>query len=275
MGSTLTCNACGKTHRYTSEMQNIGTVWHPIWLFKCPYCGNEVTFDWGKKDYWDQKSTPNSKNAIERAESSDIREYWIQLYVKENPEKLGFSSIEGPFDSGPDFRGLFNGRTVFIEVERDYLSYIKHKHHENPAFSEVKVLVMLTPSKPPTKLKGKLPKNLIYVDIPDFVEWFRPKAKEYADAKRIQNIIDLIVGEFYRKFQSECQDKERELSTCPECDICAYFGEGIASEASNLFRDMALKFVMTYNHPIMSYDFKLADINHSDIDDFWSSAYSE
>ncbi len=275
MGSTLTCTACGKTHRYTSEMKNIGTEWHPIWEFECPYCGNKMSFDWGKKDFWDQPVPPNPRDATQRAESSDIREYWIQMYFKENHKKLGFSHIEGPFDSGPDFTGLYRGWKAVIEVEREYVNYIQHRHHENPAFSKVNVLVVLTPSEPPAEMKDKLPKNLVYVDVMDFVEWFRPEAKKYADAKRIQRIIDLIAGEFHRRYQFQCQDKERDLSTCPDCDLCAYFGEGVCWEAQPLFHDMALNFIIRYKHPIMSYDFKLADIDPSDIDDFWNLALPE
>jgi hypothetical protein len=273
--SEVTCMACNKTHRYRyDEVQNIGTEWHPILLVQCPDCGHKMTLDLGNLDFWDQPAPPKSKDAAQRAKSSDIREYWIQMYVKENHKKLGFSHLEGPFESGPDFRGVYRNRNAVIEVERDCQSFIQHGHHLDAAFSKVNVLVVLTPSNPPSEMKKKLPKNIVYIDIPDFVEWFRPKAKRYADTKRIQRIIDLIASEFQGRYVSQCQEKERDMSTCPDCDLCAYFGEGIGSEASPLFHEMALNFIILYKHPITSDNFKLSEIDPSDIDDFWSSALS-
>ncbi len=32
-----------------------------------------------------------------------------------------------------------------------------------------------------------------------------------------------------------CYDVEREMSTCPDCDSCAYFGEGMFGEATPFF----------------------------------------
>ena len=274
--SEITCIACNETNRYRSEeMQNIGTAWHPILSIQCRNCGQRMTFDWGDLDSCDRRSPPKQKDATERAQTSDIREYWIQMYVKESYRKLGFSRLEGPFESGPDFRGVYRNRNAVVEVERDYQSFIHHRHHLDAAFSKVNVLVVLTPLHPPRDVREKLPKHIVYLDIPDFVEWFRREAKRYADTKRIQTIIDLIAGEFQRRYMSQCREKERDMSTCPDCDLCPYFGEGLCSEARPLFREMALDFIVLYKHPIPSDDFKLAKIDPSDIDDYWDTAISE
>ena len=275
MGASLvTWTACKRTHTYRSEeMQNIGTEWHPILSVQCPYCGHKMTFNWGNLDSWDQRSPPKSKDAAQRAQSSDICEHWIQMYVKENHKKLGFSHLEGPFESGPDFRGVYRNRNAVVEVERNCQSFIQHGHHLNPAFSEVNILVVLTPSNPPSEMKEKLPKNIIYIDIPDFVEWFRAEAKRYANTKRIQRIIDLIAGEFQRRYSFHCQEKEREMSMCPDCDVCPYYHGPIGSDGGPLFHEMALSFIIRYNHFIASEDFKLAEIDPSEIDHFWTSAF--
>jgi len=139
----------------------------------------------------------------------------------------------------------------------------------------VNVLVVLTPLHPPRGVREKLPKHIVYLDIPDFVEWFRPKAKSYAGTKRIQWIIDLVAGEFQRRYMSQCQEKERDMSMCPDCDLCPYFGEGTGFEASPLFHEMALNFIVLYKHPITSDDFTLAKIDPSDIDDYWDAALFE
>lgn len=270
MGTTITCEKCKKVHRYSSsEIENIGTVWHPIWSVRCPHCGNHITWEHGVLDFFDKTSAPKDKNAYERAKSSDIREYWIQEYVKENYEKLGFSKIEGPFEVGPDFKGVYKGKKVIVEVERDYQSYILHKHHEDERFKEVNILIVLNPSEPPEEIKDKLPKTIIHIDVDDFVKWFRPKARAYAKTKKIQNIIDLIADEFQKRFVRDCDDKNRDMSTCPECDLCPYFGEGTAYEASSMFQEMALKFIFFYKYPITSEDFKLKGVNPSQMDKFY------
>lgn len=219
---------------------------------------------------FDRPNSHNEKDAYERAKSSDIREYWIQMYVKENYKKLGFSNLEGPFDIGPDFKAIHNKKQVLIETERNWESYILHKHYEDEKYKDVKILVVLTPAKPTAELKNRLPKKIIYIDIEDFVEWWRPKAKDYSIAKRIKLIIDLIAGEFQRRYVKNCQDKERDMATCPDCDTCAYFGEGIAYEAQPLFHNLALTFIAKYKHKL-SENFKLTDIEVSEIEEFYCS----
>ena len=139
------------------------------------------------------------KNAYERAKSSDIREYWVQKYVEENYIKLGFSKIEGPFEAGPDFKGIYKGKKVIVEVERDCRSYISHRHYEDKRFKKVDILIVLNPSESPEEIKNKLPKTIIHIDVDDFVEWWRPKAKAYAETERIRNIISLVAGEFHKR----------------------------------------------------------------------------
>ena len=270
MGTTITCEKCKKAHRYSSsEIENIGTVWHPIWTVKCPNCGTQITWEHGALDFFDKTPAPKDKNAYERTKSSDIREYWIQEYVKDNYAKLGFSRIEGPFEVGPDFKGVYKGKKVIVEAERDYRSYISHKHHENERFKEVSILIVLNPSKPPKKIKDKLPKTVIYINVDDFIEWWRPRARDYVKRKKIQKSIDMISGEFQKRFVRDCDDKDRDMPTCPECDLCPYFGEGTAYEASSMFQEMALKFIALYKYSITSEDFKLTDIDPAEIDKFY------
>ena len=81
MGTTVTCENCKKAHRYySSEIENIGTAWHPIWTVKCPNCGAQMTREQSGLDFYDKTSAPKDKNDYERAEHSDIREYLIQKY---------------------------------------------------------------------------------------------------------------------------------------------------------------------------------------------------
>jgi hypothetical protein len=230
-----------------------------------------MTFEQGATDIFDRPTPPKEKDAHERAKNSDIREYWIQEYIKENYKKLGFSKLEGPFEVGPDFQGVFKGKKVKVEAEREYKSFLTHRHHEDERFKKVNILIVLNPSEAPLMLREKLPETILYIDVNDFVEWWRPKAKTYAKTKRIQQIIDMIAGEFQRRYVINCQDKDRDMSTCPDCDLCAYFGEGIFSEAQPLFNKMALTFIAVHKHPITSDNFKLSDIEPTEIDEFYSN----
>jgi len=48
MGHWIECEKCKKLHRYDpGEIENTGTVWHPIWTVKCGNCGSTITFDQG------------------------------------------------------------------------------------------------------------------------------------------------------------------------------------------------------------------------------------
>ena len=269
MGVIIKCEKCKRVYRYSSsEIENIGTVWHPIWVVRCLNCGNQIVWENETIDFFSKSPAAKNRSAYKRAKGSDIREYWIQEYVKDNYSKLGFSKIIGPFEFGPDFKGVYKGEEVLIEVERDCYSYILHKHHKSERFKDVSILIVLNPSKPPKKIVDKLPKTIIYIDINDFVKWWLPKAKAYAINKRIENIINMIAGEFKKRFVRDCDDKDRDMSTCPECDLRPYFGTGEAYEAGLLFWEMALKFIAVYKYSITE-NFKITDIDPTEIDKFY------
>jgi len=280
MGLTAICENCDKPHRYdSSEINNAGTIWHPIWTVTCPHCGHVLRFDHGNIEGFDLARISRSREGVsvkrasqvkgyERAKKGDIREYWIQGYVKDNFKKLGFSQIKGPFNKGPDFNGVYQGKGVIIEVERTCQSFIEHGHHKDPRFKDVDILIILSPTELPEDLKRLLPKTIVTIDIDDFVEYWHPRARDYARAKEVEGILDLIAGEFQRRFVQDCTDKNRDMATCPECSLCPYFGEG-TQEAPIVFEDFALQFIISYKHPIGADDFGLTSIDPLEIDAFY------
>ena len=175
---------------------------------------------------------------------------------------------------GPDFRGVYKGKKVVIEVERAWWFFLDHRHHLNSKFKDVSVLIVLTSDEPPKNMMKELPKKIIHIDIDDFVKWWRPRAKTYAKKKRHQGIIELIAHEFQKRFVTDCDEKERDMSTCPNCDLCPCFGEASAYEASSIFQEMALKFIALYEYPITSEDFSLSTIKPLKIDKFYNKFLS-
>jgi hypothetical protein len=293
MGTFVTCNKCNNSDRYSSyEIRNVGTFAHPIWSVSCHFCNSLIKNESDPSDFpknsdliFDRdKETSgiliskkgnvpqvNDKgNAFERAENSDIREYWIQLYFKEFYQEFGFNNIEGPFDIGPDFTTTQHKKIIGVEIERDWQSYINHKHHLSDSFKNVEYLIVLNPNKPTDDKIKLLPTNILFIEIEKFVPWFKIKCKEYSEKKTKENkeqqlplLFELIKGEFQKRYIQNCQDKNREMATCPFCNNCAY-------EPEYDFMEFAIEFIVKYEHPIYNEDFSLGSINPQHLDYFFN-----
>lgn len=237
MAIQVTCNNCHNTYRYRSEIFNIGTLWHPISAVYCENCGELNAFDEGQHDYlldvlFEENDNPPGLHT----------EFWLQIYLKDNADKYGISNIQGPFSSGPDFKGRYNGKDIDIEVEWSCNNYIQHKHHLNPKWDKTELMVVFYPSPPSDEIKNLVPAEIINLDQEDFREWFVPKADKYIKNHN-RNHTDsrfwsLVTGEFQRRYYDLCSDKNRELITCPDCDLCPYNGMD--------FNNIAILFVQTH-----------------------------
>ena len=86
-----------------------------------------------------------------------LKELWYQQYVKTHPGEFGLTDLEGPFESGPDFRGTLNQKPVTIDIEKDYLSYVQHGH---PIFD---VLIVAVLDKPHPDIVKEL--SLVIVNL--------------------------------------------------------------------------------------------------------------
>jgi len=123
------------------------------------------------------------QRAIERAMGGGYREYWLQFYVRDNFKKWGFTSLEGPFSTGYDFRGIYKGKQVVVEAERTPRNFVEHGHNPH----EVDFLIVEADDDTDRIL---LPKNIIVVDPEDFVkqtyEWRRDYAIEARKRREAQ-----------------------------------------------------------------------------------------
>lgn len=287
MGCWATCEKCKETNRYsTLEIENHGTAWHQIWTVKCANCGHMITMDMGPNPMYDESEIKlkeiDSEQVTEivlgkswrdqfekgeqRAHDSDIRESWIQEYIKENHSKYGIKKIKGPFNHGPDFKGFYKGKWIMIEVERDCSCYTKHQHHLSDTFDNCKLLIVLNPKEPSDLLREKLPKDIINIDIDDFIRFWEPKEKILAQQDRGSAVFSLIKGDFIRRYLFYCDDKDRDMAICPNCLNCAYYFDGDIS-----FFNITMKFLAYLDQPIISDSFKLSDIEPDILDNFlWS-----
>jgi len=287
----LKCKNCKKTELYDkSDVQFIGSFSERISYVQCTHCGYRIELDRITNDFPKNKDLilkvdkegdgiiigdrtkqfrdKNKGDAFERVVREDIFEYWAQQFFKEHFKDYKFKNVKGPFDVGPDFT-TSNG--IGIEIERGWKNYIAHKHHLDKRFSNVKYLVVLSPHIPPDSKRQLLPPEIIHLDINKFVPWYRTKAMEYAENKKKEQeeqklslILELIKGQFYRRYLEICPDKERDMAICPDCELCAYKPEYD-------FGDLALEFVITFDYKVWDRDFSLGEIKTKDLDNFFNS----
>jgi GNAT superfamily N-acetyltransferase len=135
-----------------------------------------------------------------------VHEDWLQRYIKDHYQQLGFTEIHGPYKRGADFKGVYAGKRVKIEAEWDYSDYIIHGH----SLSFADVLVVANLKTVPDDLRAKLPPVIIHLDRDNVIEWAQPrrvaKNKEdyhgYAWRRLSRSLLDLYVNYRQRTKQS-------------------------------------------------------------------------
>lgn len=175
-------------------------------------------------------------SGLEWVRSKRLAEKWTQQYVEAEYRHLGFTKIQGPFPKGPDFRVMRKGHWEWAEVETKWQRYLEHGHHRSPAFADVQYLIVLSNGVPPPAKREQLPPNIVYIDHDHFVSWFEP-------ATRNKFRIEIVASEMQKHFLTVCSDTERDGATCPQCDDCCYFGNGLQNEASPFFSRVAAGFI--------------------------------
>jgi len=182
----------------------------------------------------------------ERLASEKLEEVWAQRYVEEEFKRLGFSKIDGPYRTGPDFRVSRNRRWAFAEVETRWRNYLLHGHPANRDFDQVEYLILLSGEAPPAAAGRKLPPHIMHIDREHFLAWFQPKWEQESRKHKNEVRLEAVAGAMHEHWTTICSDADRQMSTCPHCNECPYFGEGIGGEASPFFRDLAARFIGTH-----------------------------
>jgi hypothetical protein len=220
------------------------------------------------------KSKRNRPTIAQKVETDNVLEYWLQRYVSANPDQFGLKELQGPFQTGPDFTGKVRGYRgrVDIEVEVRCQDYIKHGHAEDRRWDNVKVLIVLDQNDPDKAIRKKLPKKILHIDKNHFEQWYREAARQYAQAKDSENAhnrniarLEIIAGRVHQHWLEICPDQSRDMATCPECDLCPYFGQGA------MFEDIALEFLRQRDTPER---LNLGDIAFDEIDQFCQKVFS-
>jgi hypothetical protein len=187
--------------------------------------------------------TKRKPDGLEVREADDkVEERWVQKYVEEEYRQLGFSKVDGPRRSGPDFRVSKKRRWGWAEVETCWQNYRKHSHHLNPEFNEVEYLILLSSETPPADKLPGLPPQIIHIDRGHFLAWF----KDAVSKPQMDNVrINILAGSMQEHWTAICRQKDRDMATCPNCDDCAYFGEGLSGEATPFFQNLAAEFIVS------------------------------
>jgi hypothetical protein len=100
-----------------------------------------------------------------------MHEIWLQKYIKEHYQQIGFTQLHGPYKVGADFKGVYAEKSVKIEAEWEYSDYISHKH--TLRFADVLVVATLEPV--PEPLKIKLPSIIINLNRDQVAAWAQPR----------------------------------------------------------------------------------------------------
>jgi len=150
------------------------------------------------------KSKWDFEDVVNRAEQGDFKEYWLQRYIAESYEKFGFDSIEGPFEYGIDFIGVYKGNKVLIEAERFPINFVQHGHPTDVDFLIVfkEEYVGSVKGMQPEEWKKLLPKKIIVIDPKDFIVSTHEMRKEYAIMKEKEKQE--------QKIKMQQDEKERE-----------------------------------------------------------------
>ena len=192
----------------------------------------------------------NGRSPAERLARNDVHEIWVHKYIVAHPKRLGFAKVEGPHDTGPDFRVQKRAKWYLAEAEIDWKRYIHHKHHNDPRFAEVRFLIVLSDSKPSAREAAALPPEILPIDREHFGPWFAKASTEYGrehqPGEKLTARVNLIAGAMQEHWLTLCPDRDREMATCPDCNSCPYFGNGMAGEAAVLFQRLATDYAIAH-----------------------------
>jgi hypothetical protein len=181
----------------------------------------------------------------EQLNADALKERWAQRYLKEEFICLGFTKVDGPFNRGPDYRVLHKRRWLWAEVETRWKNYLRHGHHENPAFDGVEFLILLSAETPPPDALGHLPPRIVHINRQHFLGWYERAAAPELLGREFGARVAIVAGAMQQHWTTICSDIDRDMATCPACDSCAYFGDGGFGEATPFYQDMAAKFLIS------------------------------
>ena len=144
---------------------------------------------------------------------------WLQRYVADNARQFDLDRISQPQPEGPDFRCSYKGHAALVEVEVRWRNWFKHKHHDNPMFAAVDMLILLDRSPLPNRRRLQLPGTIRYINKQHFWKWLRkfprpPHSAERNQARR-RYLANLLHVEWNRHAK-KCSPKQQS-ETCMFC----------------------------------------------------------
>jgi hypothetical protein len=194
------------------------------------------------------KIIANGRSPAERLARNAVHEIWVQKYIVAHPKRLGFAKVDGPHDTGPDFRVQHRGKWHLAEAEVDWKRYLRHKHNNNPAFAAVRFLIVLSESMPSPRELAALPPKIVRINRAHFGEWFAKASTDYGrehqPGEKLTARVHLIAGAMQEHWIRLCPDADRQMATCPDCNSCPYFGNSTTGQALGFFQRLATDYAV-------------------------------
>ena len=136
--------------------------------------------------------------------------------------------------------------------------------------------------EPSEKIRKNLPEKIIYIDIDDFVKWWRPHEKYDAKWEKTRTIRKQIADEFKKRYIRDFGDEKPNNSLIVEIMLSKnQFIRNIVNRVnrnsyqSRIIENMTSAFIDFNKYTIGSEDFSLSVVMPLEIDKFYTQYVSE
>src|SRR3989304_3180613 len=97
-----------------------------------------------------------------------VKELNVIAYFLANYKYYGFINASRNGNSFDFILTRQDGKIIHAEVETVWQHYLDHKHHRNPKFDSVKLLILLASDDPPENKRHLLPPHILHIDLNHF-----------------------------------------------------------------------------------------------------------
>lgn len=115
---------------------------------------------------------------------SNVRESQVAKYLLANLNHYGFLAFAYNKGNGFDFILITqSGKIISTELETNWEHYFEHRHHRDPRFAPVQLLIIHSPADPPTNKLHFLPPSILHIGLAHYQEYHKQEPE-----RLLQNI---------------------------------------------------------------------------------------